>query len=143
MHGIPLNIGVVLGAGLARFFFGWIWWMPFLFGNIWMAELKKSGMKEKEIMGNMPKGIVTDLLASAALAFVLAHAVKYALLAPGVPQGVTGGIMVAFFNWLGLVLAVQIGSLVYEGRSPRLFWINMGYNFCTFLLMGVILALWA
>ena len=141
MQQLPLVWWVVLVAGLARFMFGWLWYSA-LFGKAWMQE---SGVSEKDMKSGMGKAIPTDLITCVVMAFVLAHAVKYAMADPSMSQTphLAGGMVCGFFNWLGFIVPILLGSVIYEKKSMKLFWINAGYNLITLMIMGAILALWA
>jgi hypothetical protein len=95
----------------------------------------------KEGMG---KAILVALITCIVMAFVLGHAVKYAMADPSMSQmpHLAGGMVSGFFNWLGFIVPILLGSVLYEKKSMKLFWINAGYNFITLLIMGAILALW-
>ena len=50
--------------------------------------------------------------------------------------------VVGFWNWLGFVAPVTLGSVLWEGKSPKLWVLNNGYYLVSLIVMGVILALW-
>ena len=141
MQELPLVWWAVLAAAFARFMFGWLWYSA-LFGKSWMKE---SGVSEKEMKGGVGKAIPIDLITCIIMAFVLGHAVKYAMASPSMAQmpHLGGGMVCGFFNWLGFVAPILLGSVIYEKKSMKLFWINAGYNLVTLMIMGAILALWA
>lgn len=144
MQELPLNMWVVLGAGLARFFIGWFWFMPGIFMKPWLESI---GMSENEAKKNMKKGMVvgmlTHLAGSLLMACVLAHAIKYAQMAHGLPDGLAGGLAGGFINWLGLVAVAQIDGVTAEKRPFAWFLVSSGYQLAGLLVMGAILALWA
>ena len=77
------------------------------------------------------------MFASTAMAFVLAHAIRYASAGT-----LAQGLLVTFWCWLGFVAVVMIASVTYEHRPLKFFGINAGYRFVTMVAMGSILTLW-
>jgi hypothetical protein len=72
------------------------------------------------------------------MAFVLVHAVHYA----GASHDWAQGAAVGFFNWLGFVAVATLGSVTFEKRPLKLYFINNGYLLLALLLMGTVLAVW-
>jgi hypothetical protein len=136
MRAISMNIWALLGCVVIRMAVGALWFSPVLFLRPWQ---KMNGVKDKQLQAGMLKGIVTDLLTSLLMAFVLLHAIKYAI--PG-SHDVALGLGVSFMNWLGLVAVVQLGAVTYEQKPLKYFFITSGYQLLTMLLMGVVLTLW-
>ncbi|HET9869635.1 MAG TPA: DUF1761 domain-containing protein [bacterium] len=134
MQELHLNLWVVLAAAVVKFLLGGLWYSA-IFQKPWMKEM---GFKPKDMKKGMgARSMAIEFVGNLLMAFVLAHAIRYA----GV-HGPVDGLCVAFFNWLGFVAVVQIHSVIFEMKSWRLFFINAGFQFTGMLLMGVILALW-
>ena len=53
------------------------------------------------------------------------------------------GLQGGFWNWLGFVMPVTLGIVLWEGKSWKLFGINAGYYLVSLPIMGVILAMWS
>jgi hypothetical protein len=136
MQAISMNIWALLGCVVIRMAVGALWYSPLLFLKPWQ---KVSGVKDKQLKAGMVKGIVGDLVSSLVMAFVLIHAIKYAI--PG-SHDLALGLGVSFMNWLGLVATVQVGIMTYEHKPFKYFLIVSGYQLVTLLLMGVVLTLW-
>lgn len=134
MQHFPINVWALVAATFAKFFFGWLWYSPILFGKPWMALV---GCTPEEFKKNMPKAIVGDLLSTFIQAFVLVHAVYYA----GAHNAAMGA-GVGFFNWLGFVAVTTFGSTLYEKRPFKLFLINNGFQAISIIGMGAILGVW-
>jgi len=135
MQELHLNYLAVLGAGAAKFFFGGIWFSKALFADPWRKML---GFKEQQMKKGMAEAMLLEFIGSVLMAFVLAHAIRYAQ-----AQGVWQGMMVGFFNWLGFVATVTIGSVIFEKKPLGLFGIVNGFQLLSMLLMGAILVTWA
>jgi hypothetical protein len=131
MQPIAINIWALAACVAVRFIVGGLWFSPLLFLRPWQAE---TGLTDAAMKPRMPKALAADLIGAALMAFVLAHAVRYA----GAGTALTGA-MVGALNWLGFVAVTTFARVSYEGASWRLFAINGGYNLVTLLVMGAIL----
>jgi len=127
-----VNLLAVLVAGIASFILGGIWYAKPVFGKQWM---KFSGVK----MGgkNPTKAMAIGFLATLVMSYILAHFIKYTQ-STTVLDGMIGG----FWIWLGFVATTTLYSVIYEGKSLKLYVLNNGYNLLSLLLMGAILAVW-
>jgi hypothetical protein len=138
MQELHLTLWVVLVAAVAKFMLGGLWYSK-LFSKPWMKEM---GFKPKDMKKGMGgRSMAIEFVGNLLMAFVLAHAIRFSA-APGVSQGLSDGLICAFFNWLGFVAVVQIHSVIFEMKSWKLFFINAGFQLVGMLLMGVILVLW-
>ncbi len=138
---IPINYLAVAGAAAASIVLGFLWYGP-LFGKPWMAMMgfTKESMETSKQKG-MGKTYALMVVGSLVMSFVLAHAIVFAseyLETYGVAAGVMGG----FWNWLGFVAPVTLGSVLWEGKSWKLWILNNAYYLVSFLIMGVILSVW-
>lgn len=138
---VPINYLAVLVATVASMALGFAWYGP-LFGQQWMAL---SGMTPEKIAASKEKGMgkmyAIALLGSLVMSYVLAHSLVFASAYMNV-SGFAAGVQVGFWNWLGFIAPVTMGSVLWEGKSWRLWAINNGYFFISLLAMGVILAVW-
>jgi hypothetical protein len=137
MQEIVPNVWALVGCVVIRMAVGALWYSPVLFLKPWLAM---SGVSEKQMHSGMLKALVTDVVMSLVMAFVLLHAIRYAL--PPNSHDLSQGLAVSFFNWLGLVAVVQIGIVTYEHKPWKYFFVVTGYQLFTILLMGVVLTLW-
>ena len=134
MQHFPINYLALLVATLAKFFFGWLWYSPLLFGKSWMAL---TNCDPEQMKSRLPRIVPADLISTFILAFVLVHAVHYAG-----ARGAAQGAAVGFFNWLGFIGAVSFVTTLYEKRPFKLFLINNGFQLISLLFMGAIVAVW-
>jgi hypothetical protein len=74
---------------------------------------------------------------SVVLVYILAHFVQYTNATNAV-----GGLQTAFWLWLGFVVTTQSATVIFEGRKPGLYLLNIGYQFVACCAAGVILAIW-
>lgn len=93
-----------------------------------MEEMKSKSMNQMYAMA-MGGALV--------MAYVMAHFVDY--------TGSTSaamGMQTGFWAWLGFVAPVMLGTVLWEGRPWKLFWLQSGYYLVTLMVMGAILASW-
>jgi hypothetical protein len=125
-----LNLLAVLIAGLVHTLIGLIWFMPKLFGNLWV-EL--TGKEMKPALQWIPAGLIGHLV----MALVLAVIVKLANV-----TNVVGGMVVGILVCLGFMATLEIGELIWEKIPFKLFMIRVGNQLVGLGTAGAILAVW-
>ena len=125
-----INLLAVLVAGIVHTVIGLIWFMPKLFGNPWM-EL--TGQEMKPASRWIPAGLIGHQV----MAFVLAVIVNLAN-----ATSVVGGMVVGILVCLGFMATLEIGELIWEKISFKLFLIRVGNQLLGLGSAGVILAIW-
>lgn len=136
MDNVTLNYAAILVAGLANMVIGALWYSPLLFGDIWMKAMKfsKNDMKADKTMGLR---YAVAFLMGLLMVFVLAHYVD-ALEATTPAMGAQA----AFWPWLGFMVPVLAGDILWNGKPFSVFVINASHYFVALLVAGVILASW-
>ena len=125
-----VNLLAVVVAGLAHMVTGLVWFTPKLFGNAW-AELTG------ETLNPASRWLVAGLIGHLVIACVLAVIVSLA--------GATtaaGGLAVAVLVWVGFVVTLETGELIWEKIPFRLFLIRIGNHFVALGIAGAILGAW-
>src|SRR5258708_6899012 len=119
MQELHLNLWAVLGAGVAKFFIGFLWHEvnPYAKKMLPLMGTTYQAMKKKR-----PKALPVEFLVGLLMAWILAHAIRYAG-----AQGISQAMMVAFFNWLGFVATVQIAEVVWHDRPMKWFYFSGGF----------------
>ena len=140
---VDINYWAVLVSAVASMVVGFIWYGP-LFGKVW-SQLMGWGEMTPEKMAEMqkkamPKYAIT-FLGALVMGFVLSHALVFASTYLN-ESGVSAGLQTGFWNWLGFIVPISLGSVLWDGKPWKLWFINAGYYLVGLLLMGVILALW-
>ncbi len=129
----PLFLSILIAAAL-NMAVGTIWYMPFIFGNIWMKEV--GIRKEKTSTQDMISGMVTAFLCSMVTAYVL-------LLIPRAFAGSIGDMVTTVFVvWVGFIAAVRLSHFAFERKSFRLFWITSLHDLVGLLAMGFFFYYW-
>jgi hypothetical protein len=127
---LAINPLAVLVAGLAHMVLNLIWFMPKLFGNAW-AEL--TGKEMKATTPWMVVGFIGHQVIALALAVIVSLAGATTVL---------GGIAVGVLVWIGFVVTLEVGELIWEKIPFRLFLIRVGGHLVALSVAGVILAVW-
>lgn len=144
MESVPINYLAVVVSAVVMFALGGLWYGP-LFGKPWMESMGWSPEKLKEMQAGGQKGMALNYclqaIGSLLMAFVLAHALYFASTAMHV-SGVPAGLMAGFWNWLGFIVPVTVGVVLWDGKPWKLWFINAGYYLVGLLCMGAILAIW-
>jgi hypothetical protein len=137
---VPINYYAVLIATIAGYALGALWYGP-LFGKAWIGLMgwpaeKVEAMKSQ----SQVQSYILMLVGQLVMSFVLAHSLIFASEYLDI-YGWQAGIMAGFWSWLGFIAPVQMGSVLWDGKSWKLFGLNTSYYLVSLLLMGVILAL--
>ena len=143
METIPVNYLAVLAAAIGNMVLGFLWYGP-LFGKAWSELMGWGNMTAEQIkekQKSMTSGYVISFVGALLMAFVLSHTLPFAS-AYTQTYGAAAGLMAGFWSWLGFVVPVSIGSVVWDGKPWKLWFINAGYYLAALLGMGAILALW-
>ena len=134
-----INYLAVLVAAVASVVLGFLWYGP-LFGKTWaqlmgfdkkkMAEAKKKGMPKQTW--------ILMILGTLVTSYVLAHFVDYLD-----ATNLAGALQAGFWLWLGFIVPVQLGMVLWEGKPWKLYILNVAYYLVNLSIMATILALWA
>ena len=130
---IDVNYLAVLVSAIVSFLIGGLWYQA-LFGKTWeKLERKKMGAgKNKMVL------LLINFIASLVTSYVLLHTLTYAG-----ATSVSDALIVGFFTWLGYFAVTTIlGSVLWEGKSIKLYAMNAGFWLINLLIMSLILTLW-
>ncbi len=136
---VTINYLAVLLAAIASMIIGAAWYSPLLFGNLWMnlSGIKKEDIEKAKQKG-MAKNYAITFVSSLVMSYVLSHFVRYVE-----ATDILGGITLALWLWLGFIATVTLGSVLWEGKSLKLYILNNGHNLLSLAVMSIILTLWA
>ena len=138
---VPINYLAVVVSAILAMIIGYLWYGP-LFGKRWahLTHLPEGAManpKSKEV--RMSYAIMA--LGALLMSFMLAHAVIFASTYMQV-SGVISGMLVGLMIWLGFVVPVSVGTVLWE-RKPWMLWIiNASYYLVILVINGALLAAW-
>lgn len=130
-------MAILLGAFIGMLF-GMAWYSEILFAKKWrrLMKLDRNSKNVLKIRGKMLSyGI--HFFALLILGFAIAQIVNFAKIVTPF-----SGFKLAILLWFGLVATTQIGSVIWEGKSIKLFLINGIHSFGYVLIMTIILSVW-
>lgn len=116
-----VNLTAIVAAGVTSMAVGFIWYGP-LFGKTWM---KLTGKKEMGDKSQMPKTYAILFAASLVTAYVLSV--------------LGASFQTAFWVWLGFQATLLLHSVLFEGKSWNLYFLNAGHQLVSLLAMSWIL----
>jgi hypothetical protein len=125
-----INLFAVFVAWIFHTVSGLIWFQPRLFGNEW-SKLTARELKPSK------KWLIPGLFGHLAMVFVLVIIIKLANIDSGL-----GGLLIGLLCWIGFVVPLETGELIWEKIPFRLFLIRIGNQFIGMGISGFILAAW-
>lgn len=134
---VEVNYLAVLAAMVSSLVVGSIWYAQAVLGKTW-AKLAKIDLSKDR--GSMAKPIITTMVVSLITAYVLAHVTYLSWQFFGGSYLQTA-LTTAFWLWLGVTAARFITHDVFEGRPLKLTVINVGNEFVTLVVMGLVIGL--
>lgn len=135
---VAINYLAVFASAVAAFVLGFLWFGP-VFGKMWLASMGET----KESVGarmqgkNMVPTYIIQAVSAVLTAYVIAHFVGLLSIADAMMA-----LQFAFWSWLGLVATAMLGTVLWEGRSWKYYFITSGYYLVTFAVVALILTYW-
>ncbi|MFH0971381.1 MAG: DUF1761 domain-containing protein [Candidatus Micrarchaeota archaeon] len=120
----------VIVATVFHIVLGLIWFHPKLFGNKWT---KLTGKDLKPNSTYLVLGIFGHFIMS----LVLAILIKFANSGSGFE-----GLIIGLIAWIGFIVPLEIGELIWEKIPFKLFILRIGNQFVGMALTGFILGAW-
>jgi len=137
---IAINYLAVLTATIVAMGMGTLWYGP-LFGKAWMRMMgfTPESMKAMKLSPLAAMSIMAVL--SFLMMYVLAHAILFGVAYTGI-GGVIGGMMGAFYYWLGFALPLTAAPFLWENKTWKLWLFSASYYLVALLIAGAILGGW-
>ena len=135
---MQINLWAVLVSGIASMVIGSIWYGP-LFGKKFMHEMGMDGWSEEK-KNKMRKSMVKSYVGQFVASVVSFYFLAWLMIATGM-MSVMGGMSLAFVLWLGFVVPLKLGEALWGGKMS-LFWMGVGANLVTLLVVGAIIGGW-
>lgn len=141
-HFPTVNYLAVLVAGIVIFVLGGLWYSPVLFAKRWIALQGRTEeqMRAQAAAANMPLMYVSAFVCGLVTAWVMAHILAH--VASSLTLNAGHGALVGFICWLGFAAATSYGTALFSGKPKQLWLIDSSYNLVSFVLAGMILAVW-
>ena len=132
---VGINYLAVLGAAVAAFVVGGLWYSPLLFGNAYLAlrgldpaAASQTTMSVGEVVAEFARWLV--------IAFVLARFMALLGIA-----SFSGALTFGLWMWLAIYTALA-GSVLHESTPWRLYAIHVGDGLVKIVLITTIIGLW-
>jgi hypothetical protein len=143
MENMHVNWAAIIVAVVANFVLGFIWYTP-LVGKVWGREM---GMKmdQKPPASALVKGMVFMIIGNFLMAFVFAHNIMawdpgtWGQEAPADMTRTDTALAAAVFTWMGFFLPTDLGTVAWEMKSWKLFFINTCYHLLSLIVVAFIL----
>jgi len=132
---VEINFVAVLVSAVLIFGLGGLWYSPVLFARQWMSVIGKTEEELKK--GAKPTNYVTAFLQGLITAYVLAIFISWAQ-----ASTITGGVWVGFMCWFGFAGPPALVQNIFGGKPQKLWLIDSGHTLVSFLMSGIILAVW-
>ncbi len=133
---MKINYPAVLVAAILHWILGAVWYGIFSTKFIELMAWTPEQMRAIESQSHA-KEYILAFLSSLVLAYILAHFVQHTK-----ATNLAGGLQTGFWLWLGFVVTTQLPTVIFEGRKPGLYLLNIGYQFVACLAAAALLAVW-
>ena len=129
---LAIIVGVIINQLL-----GAAWYRTW--GKPWMAAVGITSEDIEEMKGTAQQWSPYVVAIASALIFTFV----LALLLQGMDaDGVIHGLLLGLLIAVGFIATSYATTYSFEGRSPRLFLINIGYPLISYAVIGILLAVW-
>ena len=127
---LAINPWAVLVAGIVHMVTGLIWYLPNVFGKQWS---KLTGKDLSPARQWLPVGVLGHI----AMVLVLSVLLRLSSV-----TSVPGGLIVAGLVWIGFIVPLEVGELIWEKIAFRLFLIRIAEHLVALGLACIILSIW-
>ncbi len=134
---VQVNYLAVLLAMLSSLVIGAVWYSPKTFAPIWVKLARIDTTKDR---GSIMKPMIITVIVSLLTAYVLAHVTYLSNQFFG-HSYLQDALSTAFWTWLGFTAARFITHDAFEGRPMALTALNIGNEFVTLMVMGLVIGL--
>ena len=137
-----INYLAVLVSAILIFALGGLWYSPLLFAKRWIALQNKTEeqMRTEAATANMPVLYLTAFICSFLQAWVLAMVIGH--MSQVADMSVAHAAIFSALLWVGFAGSTSFASSLFSGTPRQLWAINSLYNLVSFVIAGIILAVW-
>jgi hypothetical protein len=139
---ISINYWAVLVAGIASMAVGFVWY-GILFRKQWMSLMNFTLESMREMKMSANKAYLLQFIASLVMAWVLAHLIQLKIMYLIDLSPFQAGLYASVGAWLGFVVPVTLGVVLWENKPWKLWLINASNYLVALVVMGIILSLWS
>lgn len=133
---MKINYPAVLVAGILHWILGAVWYGVFSTKFVELMAWTPAQLAAIESQSHT-KEYILAFVSSLVLAYILAHFLQYTKATTAV-----GGLQTALWLWLGFIVTTQLPTVIFEGRKPGLYLLNIGYQFVACMVAGALLTIW-
>ena len=139
-----INWLAVLVAAIVIFILGGLWYSPVLFAKRWVALQGKTEeqMRAEAAAANMTVLYISAFVCSFIIATVMGHFIGHLAALHVTTPNAAHGAMFGFACWLGFAAPTSYATAIFSGTPKQKWVIDSGYNLVSFILAGIILAVW-
>ncbi len=138
---MQINYLAILVCGVAAMVIGFLWYGP-LFGKAYM-KVMGADMMSPEQKAAMRKNMWGMYLLQFILSIVTAGTLAYHI---SNWSGSSTAVGIAICSWFGFVMTTEAGAALWSGKPKKLAWnmffISAGAQLVTFVVFGLIIAMW-
>ncbi len=139
MPEITINFLAVVLAAVAYMFIGMLWYGP-LFGAKWKALMGFTDEAMKKMPLTPIQAIIGGFISALVMSMVLANEeFVWAQFFGSSMSEAMFAFNLGFWVWLGFVATTQLNSVLWEGKSWKLFWLNAANTFVAYQAMAFVL----
>lgn len=143
MSDVPVNYLAVLVAAIASMALGFLWYGP-LFGKPWAAMMGykiDSPEAKKDMQKKAMPGYIASFIGALIMAYMLSHMITFSS-SYLQTEPLIAGLSTGFFSWLGFIAPVTVGTVFWDMKPWKLWFINASYWLALTLVMGAIIGAW-
>jgi hypothetical protein len=137
-----INYLAVLVSAIIIFAIGGLWYSPVLFAKRWIALQNKTEeqMRAEAASANMPVLYAIAFICAFIQAWVLAMVIGH--MSQVAEMSVAHAAIFSALLWLGFAGSTSYATALFSGQPKALWAINSFYNLVSFIIAGIILAVW-
>lgn len=128
----------IMAASIIGMIIGAYWYSPAGLAHIWMTL---AGVTQKQIDEAKKRGMAKEYLVSFLSLLIMASVVSFFIHSIGT-RGASGGLVVGFFLWAGIVAPIMINPVLWERRPFKLYAINVLHYLFVLCITGAVLGAW-
>ena len=137
-----INYLAVFVAAIVIFLLGGLWYSPVLFAKRWIALQGRSEeqMRAQASASNMPIMYLIAFICAFIQAWVLAMVIGH--MSEVATMGIAHAAIFSALLWLGFAGTTSYATALFSDKPRQLWLIDSTYNLVSFILAGIILAMW-
>jgi hypothetical protein len=132
-----VNYLAILVSAVVIFMLGGLWYSPLLFAKPWIALQGKSRTQIESSGGVSPTMYVQVFLSGLVTSFIMAMLISRL----NSHEALTG-VKLSILCWAGFAGATSYGTALFSSKPRALWMIDTAFNLVSFVVAGIILAMW-